>query len=83
MARTQTIVQLTDELLAELDAAKDRRGLRSRSEAIRQAIDLWLAADRANDLDRAIVEAYTRQPPADPDALAEASAVATIRAEPW
>lgn len=83
MARTQTIVQLTDELLAELDAAKDRRGLRSRSEAIRQAIDLWLAADRARDVDRTIVDGYTRMPPEDLDELTAASAATIIATEAW
>jgi metal-responsive CopG/Arc/MetJ family transcriptional regulator len=80
MARTQTLVQLTDELLARLDAYRAREG-RSRSEVVRQAIERYLAADREAEIDRLIVEAYTRQPPQDP--WGEQTAKRLIAAEPW
>jgi metal-responsive CopG/Arc/MetJ family transcriptional regulator len=81
MARTQTLVQLSDELLSQLDARVAREG-RSRSELIREAVAGYLAADRASEIDRRIVEAYTRQP--QEDLLgAEATALAMITAEPW
>jgi metal-responsive CopG/Arc/MetJ family transcriptional regulator len=80
MARTQTIVQLTDELLAELDARRAREG-RSRSELIRQAIESYLADDRDAAIDDAIVDGYTRIPPEDLGA--EWAARTLIAAEPW
>lgn len=61
MARTQTLVQLSDELLAQLDSRAAREG-RNRSDLIREALAGYLAADREAEIDRLIVEAYTRQP---------------------
>jgi metal-responsive CopG/Arc/MetJ family transcriptional regulator len=81
MARTQTLVQLSDELLSLLDARVARDG-RSRSELIREAIAGYLAADRAAEIDRRIVEAYTLQPQEDLLGAA-AIALAMITAEPW
>ncbi|MDQ3724074.1 MAG: ribbon-helix-helix protein, CopG family [Actinomycetota bacterium] len=81
MARTQTIVQLTEELLCELDARRAREG-RSRSELIRDAIEAYLAVDRQAALDRSIVEGYTRVPPGD-DHDATWAARASIESEPW
>lgn len=80
MARTQTLVQLTDELLDRLDSYREREG-RSRSEVVREAIERYLAADREADIDRLIVEAYTRQPPED--VWGEQAAKSLIAAEPW
>jgi metal-responsive CopG/Arc/MetJ family transcriptional regulator len=61
MARAQTLVQLSDELLAQLDARAVREG-RNRSDLIREALSDYLAADRQAEIDRLIVEGYTRQP---------------------
>lgn len=81
MARTQTRVQLSDELLAQLDARVAREG-RSRSELIREAVADYLATDRQAEVDRRIVEAYTRQP--QEDLLgADTVARAMVAAEPW
>ena len=80
MARTQTLVQLSDELLERLDNYRERDG-RSRSEVIREAIEQYLAADREAETDRQIVAAYTRQPPED--VWAEQAAKTMIAAEPW
>jgi len=81
VARTQTIVQLTDELLTELDARRAREG-RSRSEVIRAAIEMYLAGDREAELDRLIVDGYRRVPP-DEDIAGGWAARASIEAEPW
>ena len=81
MPRTQTIVQLSDELLAELDARRAREG-RSRSELIREAIEAYLAEDRRAATDAAIVAGYTRTPPEENLGAAWA-ARASIAAEPW
>jgi metal-responsive CopG/Arc/MetJ family transcriptional regulator len=80
MARTQTLVQLSDELLAELDARAAREG-RSRSEIIREAVSGYLAEGREAEIDRLIVEAYTRQP--QHELGAEWAARRSIADEPW
>jgi metal-responsive CopG/Arc/MetJ family transcriptional regulator len=64
MARTQALVQLTDELLARLDARADRER-RSRSDLIREAVERYLTDDPEAEIDRRIVEAYTRRPQED------------------
>jgi len=80
MARTQTLVQLSDELLHRLDSYRARQG-RSRSEVVREAIERYLAADREAEIDRLLVDAYTRQPPED--LWNEQAAKRMISAEPW
>lgn len=80
MARTQTLVQLTDDLLARLDSYRAREG-RSRSEVVREAIEHYLAGDREAEIDRLIVEAYTRRPPED--VWGDDAARRLIDAEPW
>jgi metal-responsive CopG/Arc/MetJ family transcriptional regulator len=80
MARTQTLVQLSDELLERLDSYRAREG-RSRSEVVRDAIERYLAADREAEIDRLIVQAYKRQPPED--LWDEQAAKQMISAEPW
>jgi metal-responsive CopG/Arc/MetJ family transcriptional regulator len=77
----QTLVQLSDELLAELDARAAREG-RSRSELIREAITDYLAGDRQAELDRQIIDGYTRHPQEDLLA-ADWTARAIVAAEPW
>jgi metal-responsive CopG/Arc/MetJ family transcriptional regulator len=81
VARQQTLVQLTDELVTALDDRAERLKV-SRSQVIRTAIEEYLRADREAEIDAAIVEGYTRIPP-EPDPWAEASARRSIRAEPW
>ncbi len=66
MARTQTMVQLTDELLNELDAEATERGV-SRSALIREAVETHLTERREDAIGRAIVEGYRRIPPGTPD----------------
>jgi metal-responsive CopG/Arc/MetJ family transcriptional regulator len=80
MARTQTLVQLSDALLARLDRYRAREG-RSRSDVIREAIERYLADDREAELDRRIVEAYTREPAQD--AWSDEAARRMIAEEPW
>jgi metal-responsive CopG/Arc/MetJ family transcriptional regulator len=59
--RTQTLVQLTDELVAELDAHAGRRGV-SRSELIRNLLDAGLSKARGDDLARAMIDGYEKAP---------------------
>jgi metal-responsive CopG/Arc/MetJ family transcriptional regulator len=81
MARTQTLVQLSDELLALLDA-RAARERRSRSDLIREALAEYLHDEQEAEIDRQIVEAYTRQPQEDLLGAMEI-ARAMIAAEPW
>ena len=82
MARRQTLIQLDDARLAALDERAAASG-RSRSDLVRQAIDLLLDTGNAAAIDAAIVEGYERVPPPERDPWAFAGAVAAIRAEPW
>ena len=80
MARTQTLVQLSDDLLQRLDAYRTREG-RSRSEVVREAIESYLQADREAEIDRLLVAAYKRRPPED--LWSDQAAKQMIAAEPW
>ena len=75
MARTQTMVQLNDELVRELDAAATREGT-SRSAVIRAAVEQYLAAVRSADVGAQIVEGYRRIPPGVPDGWGDMAAIA-------
>ncbi len=66
MARTQTMVQLTDRLLHLLDVQAARKGI-SRSALIRTAVEEFLRKDQESIVGREIVEGYIRIPPATPD----------------
>jgi metal-responsive CopG/Arc/MetJ family transcriptional regulator len=81
MARTQTLVQLTDDLLAALDQQAASTG-RSRSELIREAIERYLIEEVEARIDQAIVKGYSRIPQEE-DPWAEAMARESIAAEPW
>lgn len=80
MARTQTLVQLSSALLTSLDAVAAREG-RSRSELIRDAIEHYLRDELEAEIDRRIVEGYTRIPPED--LWGDTFAKAAIAEEPW
>jgi len=81
VARQQTLVQLTDELVAQLDERAAKEG-RSRSELIREAIEEFLYDERKAAIDAAIIEGYTRIPDED-DPWAHAAARRSIADEPW
>jgi Arc/MetJ-type ribon-helix-helix transcriptional regulator len=81
MARTQALVQLTDDLIGRLDA-RAAAAHRSRSDLIREAIERYLTDDPAAATDRAIVESYTNMPPVE-DFGAAWAARQSIEAEPW
>jgi predicted transcriptional regulator len=66
MARTQTMVQLTDDLVDLLDQEAARRGA-SRSAVIRDILESALAEHREAELGRRIAEGYRRIPPGTPD----------------
>lgn len=82
MARRQTLIQLDDARLAALDERAAASG-RSRSDLVREAIDLLLGTGDAAAIDAAIVSGYERVPAEAADAWALQGALAAIRAEPW
>ncbi len=82
MARRQTLIQLDDARVAALDERAAAAG-RSRSDLIREAIDLLLGTGGAAAIDAAIAEGYARVPAPEGDAWANAGAIAAIKAEPW
>jgi Arc/MetJ-type ribon-helix-helix transcriptional regulator len=81
-ARRQTLVHLDDARIAALDERAATSG-RSRSDLVREAIDLLLADGDSAAVDAAIVAGHARIPAAAPDPLAVDGAPAAIRAEPW
>ena len=80
VARRQTLVQLSDALLEQLDRHRRRDG-RSRSEVIREAVERYLEADREAEVDRRIVAAYTREPQLE--TWGEFAVERLVREEPW
>src|SRR5438876_9858673 len=82
MARRQTLIQLDDARLAALDERAAAAG-RSRSDLVREAIDLLLGSGDAAAIDAAIVEGYARAPAPERDPWAFEGALAAIKAEPW
>lgn len=83
VSRTQTLVQLTDELLRRLDERAAREG-RSRSALIRDAIEEYLYDEAKARIDREIIEGYERIPTTDEEmAWAEANAREMVEEEPW
>lgn len=83
MARTQTLVQLTDDFLRRLDERAAREG-RSRSALIRDAIEAYLYDEEKARIDREIVEGYERIPPTKEEMeIAEAGVREDIEEEPW
>jgi len=82
ISRRQTLVQLDDARIAALDQRAAAAG-RSRSDLIREAVDLLLGTGDTAAVDAAIAAGYARHPASEPDAWMLESAVAAIKAEPW
>lgn len=66
MARSQTLVQLNDTLLAILDQRAAKDGI-SRSQIIRDAIEAYLGQDHEAEISRQIIAGYERIPQAATD----------------
>jgi predicted transcriptional regulator len=77
MARTQTLVQLTQDLIAKLDEEAAERGM-SRSAVIREAIESHIAAREHDAIGEAIAEGYRRIPPGTPDEWGDLELMADI-----
>jgi metal-responsive CopG/Arc/MetJ family transcriptional regulator len=83
MTRTQTLVQLNEELLRRLDERAAREG-RSRSSLIREAIETYMVDEARDEITRQIIAGYERIPETDEEmAWAEAGVREMIEEEPW
>lgn len=82
VARRQTLIQLDDARVAALDERAAASG-RSRSDLVREAIDLLLGTGDAAAIDAAIIDGYARAPAPERDPWAFEGAIAAIKAEPW
>lgn len=83
MTRTQTLVQLSEELLRRLDERAAREG-RSRSALIREAIQAYLYDEENARIDREIREGYERIPVTEEEMReAKANTRRMIEEEPW
>ena len=77
MARTQTMVQLNEELLESLDVVAARRGI-SRSALIRELVIDGLQQTGAAALGERIADGYRRMPQALPDEWGDPVATADV-----
>lgn len=92
MARTQTMVQLTDELTSRLDSEAVRRGC-SRSAVIREALVDFLERSSHEAKVERYLASYRAEPPGQPDlwgdtnrsgpAFADLDAEADALGLPW
>jgi hypothetical protein len=76
MARTQTLVQLTDDLVAQLDAEAKRQG-RSRSALVRCVLAEYLRSRSEQAEVARYVQSYRDRPQADPEDPATVTGAAT------
>ncbi len=81
MARKEVLVQLDDELVAQLDALAEREGT-SRSELLRRGALAVLADLAERDGDAALQDAY-RRTPQDPAVVRSARRLAARTAPEW
>jgi len=80
MARTQTMVQLSEELVAALDEAAGRQGL-SRSALIRELVTDGLHRASADSVGERIADGYRRVPQGRPDAWGDLDAATDTATE--
>ena len=81
---TTVAVRLPDELIEGIDSLVQQGAYSNRTDAIKRALTVLLAAHEKNEIDRAIVEGYLRHPQTDDElAIAEAAIIALIEEEPW
>lgn len=81
MARREVLVQLDDDLVAQLDDLATKLGT-NRSELLRRGATAVITADDLATADRKLVAAYQRQP-ADPALVQSARRLAAKTAPEW
>lgn len=88
VARRQTLVQLTDDLVIVLDAIAAKQGV-TRSALIRTVLENYVGREDEAEKDRRLIEGYTRIPPDREDEWgpltpwAEDAARRLVMQEPW
>jgi Arc/MetJ-type ribon-helix-helix transcriptional regulator len=76
--------RLADRVLAAVDGLVAQGRYASRTDVVRAALDALISAHERADVDRRMVEGYTRMPQTDDEvALAAAVTRALIAEEPW
>jgi Arc/MetJ-type ribon-helix-helix transcriptional regulator len=80
---TQVAFRIPDELLAEVDRLVSAGAYRSRTDAVRAALERLLADARERELDAAVVAGYQRVPDAAADPWVDAATRALVTAEAW
>jgi Arc/MetJ-type ribon-helix-helix transcriptional regulator len=84
MGSEQIAVRLPEQLLAELDDIIRRGVYDSRAAAVRAGLEAIMHLEAQRQIDRTIVDGYTRLPPTEADTSAAlASLRAAILDEPW
>lgn len=84
MSTTQIAVRLPDELLAAVDLLVSRGDAGNRTDAVRRGLQFLVAEMERREIDRAIVDGYTRNPQTSGETgWAEESLKAAIEQEPW
>lgn len=81
MSRREVLVQLDDELVAQLDGLAARLGT-NRSELLRRGAQAVITAEELAVADRELVAAYRRHP-ADPALVQSARRLAAQTAPAW
>lgn len=81
MPRRQVLVQLDDDLVAELDRIAGAQGT-NRSELLRRAARAVIEADGLRDADRELIDAYRRDP-VDPALVESSVRLASETAPEW
>ncbi|MGH9245525.1 MAG: ribbon-helix-helix domain-containing protein [Acidimicrobiales bacterium] len=81
---TQLAIKLPDEIVAEVDRLVAEGAFVNRSQAVRRAVEVLVAAHRRREIDAAFAEGFQRLPDTDEE-LADAArlAVESINDEPW
>lgn len=83
IARKQTLVQLSEELVTQLDREAARRGV-SRSALIREAIEGHLEDRIKAEMIEQYLDGYRRSPETEEEmGWAEQAAIEAIEEEPW
>ncbi len=81
---TRLVVRISDSLAAALDGLVERGVAESRSDAVRQALETFLDADRRQRIGDAIVAGYERIPQTEEElAWVDDATRRMISEEPW
>ena len=77
-------VRMPEDSVARIDALVEAESYESRASFIVEAINRLVEEIEGREIDRRIVEGYTRFPPtAEETRWAESSGIESIREEPW